>query len=97
MYERKFKVMHRIKEKSESADSRIKSLQSCFHIEVDKMMAITSVCVNNVLSIVDFGEDIAILKMRKGKIKISGESLSISIYENKIVEIFGKVRMIEFL
>jgi hypothetical protein len=35
--------------------------------------------------------------MKKGKIKISGEALSISIYENKIVEILGKIRKIEFL
>lgn len=89
--------MHRVKEKKESADSRIKSLQSCFHIEVDKMMITSSVCVSNVLSIVDFREDDAILKMKKGKIKISGEALSISIYENKIVEILGKIRKIEFL
>jgi hypothetical protein len=97
MYERNFKVMHRIKEKKESTDNRIKALHTSFHIEADKMMTNTSVSVTNVLSIIDFREDAVILKMRKGKIKISGESLSISIYENKIVEIFGKVRNIEFL
>lgn len=89
--------MHRTKEKDEKAHSRPKGLQSGFHIEADKILSTTSVSVNNVFSIVDFREDAAILKMRKGKIKISGEELSISVYENKIVEISGKVRDIEFL
>lgn len=89
--------MHRIKEKKESIDNRVKALQTSFHIEADKMLTNTSVSVTNVLSIIDFREDAVVLKMRKGKVKISGEMLSIRIYENKIVEIFGKVRNIEFL
>ncbi len=89
--------MHRTKEKKETPDKHPQTLQSGFHIEADKILSKTSVSVNNVLSIVDFKEDTAILKMRKGKIKISGEELSISVYENKIVEILGKVRNIEFL
>jgi len=89
--------MHMAKEKNQKRDIRSGALPSGFHIEVDKILSNVAVSVNNVFSIVDFRDDAAILKMRKGKIKISGDGLSISIYENKIVEIIGKVRNIEFL
>ena len=68
-----------------------------FHVEADKIGAAISVSVTGVLSIVDFSEDSALLKMRRGKIKIVGSGLSVAVYENKIVEIIGKVSSVEFV
>ena len=86
-----------IKKEVSEGNERFKRLQSGFHLEADRMMSNTSVCVSNVTAIIDFKSEFAVLKVRKGKIKISGENLSLSIYENKIVEISGKVGNIEFL
>lgn len=90
--------MHTEKKKEPTENKEyFKRLQSGFHLEADRMMSKTSVCVSNVTAIIDFRSEFAVLKMKKGRIKIIGENLSISIYENKIVEISGKVGNIEFL
>jgi hypothetical protein len=68
-----------------------------FHIEADRVGANISVCVGGVISILDFSEMGAILKVRGGKIKICGASLSVAVYENNIAEVCGKVFGIEFV
>lgn len=68
-----------------------------FHIEADRVGGGISVSISGVLSILDFGEESALVKLRRGRIKIDGKSLSISVYENKIVEISGNVCRMEFL
>ena len=50
-----------------------------------------------VLSILDFSTELAILKIRRGRIRVRGGGLSIAVYENRTVEIFGKVEALEFL
>ena len=67
------------------------------HIEIDKVQSGLAVCINGVSSVLDFGEECAVLKLRRGKVIVSGSCLSISLYENKIAEISGKVDKIEFL
>ena len=68
-----------------------------FHMEADRLPTGVSVSIMGVLSIVDFNESSAIMKMRRGKIKVSGSSLSVAVYENRTVEICGKVGAVEFL
>ena len=68
-----------------------------FHIEIDKIANGLSVCVNGVSSVVDFCEEYAVLKLGKGKVRVCGAGLSITLYENKIAEITGKVGAIEFI
>ena len=68
-----------------------------FHMEADKLPWGVSVSIMGVLSIVDFNESSAIMKMRRGKIKVIGSSLSVAVYENRTVEICGKVSSVEFL
>ena len=68
-----------------------------FHIEADRVGANISVSVGGVVSILEFSEMGAILKVRGGKIKICGSSLSVSVYENNIAEVCGKVSVIEFI
>ena len=68
-----------------------------FHIEADRLPTGVSVSIMGVLSIVDFNETSAVMKMRRGKIKIRGTGLSVAVYENRTVEIYGKVGAVEFL
>lgn len=68
-----------------------------FHIEADRISDGISVSVCGVLSILDFSTELAILKIRRGRIRVRGGGLSIAVYENRTVEIFGKVEALEFL
>ena len=68
-----------------------------FHIEVDKVSGGISVSVGLVSSVIDISRNYVVLKLKKRKIKIVGEDLSITVYENKIADISGRVCGIEFL
>ena len=68
-----------------------------FHLEADKSVFGISVSISGVISILDFCEEYAVLKLRGGKIRVYGLALSISVYENKIVEINGRIGGVEFL
>lgn len=68
-----------------------------FHIEIDKTRDGLSVCVNGVSSVLDFCDEYAILKLGRARLKVGGCGLAISVYENKIAEILGKVERVEFI
>ena len=74
-----------------------KNTHTGFHIEIDSIINGISVCVNGVSSVLDFGDEGAILKLRRGKLRVAGGGLAISVYENKTAEITGKVEKIEFI
>ncbi|MBE6645380.1 MAG: hypothetical protein E7612_08410 [Ruminococcaceae bacterium] len=82
--------------KNEGAFS-LQKIQPGFHIEADKIGNAISVSIMGVISILDFSDVCALLKMRKGRIKISGTDLSVAVYENKTVEIIGRIGTVEFL
>jgi len=84
------------RKKETNEDEAIKNLAG-FHIEADRIKEGISVSVTGVCSILEFTEEISTLKLRRGRIRISGKGLSIAVYENKIVEISGKVCTVEFL
>lgn len=76
----------------------IDSTLACgFHMEADRISEGISVSVCGVFSILDFNTELAVLKLRHGKIKVRGIGLSIAVYENRTVEIFGKVEALEFV
>ena len=89
----------RVKEKNsnDKNSAERKQLPLYFHMEADRLADGVSVSIMGVLSIVDFNESSAIMKMRRGKIKVTGSSLSVAVYENRTVEICGKVGAVEFL
>ena len=79
-------------------EKRINGAQtSAFHIEADKIGRKISVSIGGVRAVCEFSEEYILLKLSRGKIKISGTGLSISVYENNIVEVLGGVRGIELL
>jgi len=68
-----------------------------FHIEADRINDGISVSVCGVFSILDFNTELAVVKLKKGRLKVRGKGLSIAVYENRTVEIFGKVEVFEFI
>lgn len=69
---------------------------SAFHIEVNRSVRGIAVLASGIIGISDFSEERAVLMSHGGRIIILGKRLSICIYENKTVEISGKVEDIKF-
>ena len=68
-----------------------------FHIEIDRSGNGLSASVAGVYSIVDFSSENVVLRVKKGRVKIVGSTLELAVYENKIVEISGKISEVSFL
>ncbi len=68
-----------------------------FHIEADRCKEGISMSVAGVNSIVDFSEERVLLRVKKGRVEVHGASLSVTVYENKIIEITGKISGVSFL
>ncbi len=72
-------------------------LPANFHIEIDRSKDGLSLSVAGVYSIVDFSEENVILRVKKGRVLVSGTGLSIAVYENKTVEISGRITEVKFV
>ncbi len=68
-----------------------------FHIEIDKEFRDFIVTLQSVSSVIDISSDEIIMKAGKGRVKICGSGLEITVFENKTVEVFGKVGAVEFI
>ena len=68
-----------------------------FHIEIDRTASGLSISVCGVISILDFTELSALLKVRGRKIKIVGSMLNVTVYENRVAEVSGRITGVEFL
>ena len=68
-----------------------------FHLEADRILSGLSISVSSVISVIDFTKESVLLKLRRGKLRMEGTELSINVYENRIVEICGRVERIEFV
>ncbi|MBO5907307.1 MAG: YabP/YqfC family sporulation protein [Clostridia bacterium] len=69
---------------------------SPFHIEVNRIKRGISLVASGVIGINDFGEDRAVLMTHGGRIIISGDRLTVLIYEHNTVEISGKISEVGF-
>ena len=70
---------------------------SRFQIEADGQGSKTSLSVSNVFAVVELSEEFISLRLARGKINVRGKKLGITVYENNIVEICGRVGILEFL
>ena len=69
---------------------------STFHLEADRSPHGLRITVSGIIGIKGFTSEGVLLSSHAGRIFISGEKLRIEIYENKIVEISGKIGEISF-
>lgn len=65
-----------------------------YHIEIMKSGKRVTAVVSGVMAVSDFSPAQVALVSHGGKIKFSGEGLSLSVFENKTVEITGRVENI---
>ena len=68
-----------------------------FHTEIDITSRGMAFLVSGVTGIRDFSSECAVLRIRGFLLRICGEQLSLTVYENKTVEIVGKITEVEFL
>ena len=76
--------------------SNLVSKASPFHIEIDKAGAGFLISASGIKRIAELTESKISLKFNKGTLGVSGANLSLSLYEDKTVEISGKLEVIEF-
>ncbi len=85
------------KSKKPKENREVKRTTSNFHVEMDKILGGISLSVCGVKNILNFTSEEVVLKLDTGKIKVSGFSLDLIIYENKTVEVVGKILRVELL
>lgn len=69
---------------------------SSFYLEGERSASGMSIIFGGVIGISDYSEEKASLTSHAGRIHISGSGITLSIYENKTVEIVGKIEEIRF-
>lgn len=79
------------KEPKKEENNFNKAVRSPFHIEIDSALSGISVSVCGVAAILSFTENEVLLKLKKGKLKLTGNKFDIAVYENKTVEIVGRI------
>ena len=67
-----------------------------FHVEIDKSDSGLRLLASGVKRIAELSDKSLSLKCSQYTIKIIGERLSLSLYEDKSLEISGKLEVIEF-
>ena len=82
--------------KRKKAVSRGMELLSPFHLEADKSGGGLAIVIGGVKSVLEIGESIAKLKCGMGSVSVKGQAIDVALYENKTVEITGKVESLEF-
>ena len=70
---------------------REQSIVPPFHAEIDGGARRMSFLLSGVNSIRDFSSSAVLLRCKGVLVEIKGESLSLAVYENKTVEIIGKI------
>lgn len=82
-------------DKSSRGDKNVAMSQS-FHLEADRSRNGMSVFISGIIGIGDFSDESAILLSHSGKVAVLGKRLNVSVYENRTVEINGRVEEISF-
>lgn len=69
---------------------------SLFHVEIDKSTSGVRLVASGVKRISELSESVVCLKCGHSGLRVLGSGLSLSLYEDKSVEISGKLEVIEF-
>ncbi len=72
-----------------------KNTLSPFHIEADRSPAGLTVRVGGIIGIAEYSDELVLLKSHGGRLTLTGKRLSITVYEDKTVEICGRVEGME--
>ena len=83
--------------KSKSDEQKQGRNISPLYLELTKLGKNSRIFINSVSSVEEFSKSVVILKLYRGALKISGDCLLLSIYENKSVEINGEISRLEIL
>ena len=81
--------------KNKNPVSALISESSPFHVEIDKSGKGVRLIVSGVKRITELSENCIFLKCQALSLKLSGDDLSLALYEDKSLEISGKVEVIE--
>ena len=73
----------------------IKGPLSSFHIEADRSPSGFSVKVGGIIAVTDYTDEKISLKGHGGRLIVSGKRLRMTVYEDKTVEILGRVEIME--
>ncbi len=77
--------------------SKVKTLISpAFHIEADGSMGMLSILISGTVGIAEFSSEEVKLITKNESIRISGKHINLSVFEQKVVEITGKIENISF-
>ncbi len=68
-----------------------------FYLSCERTAGGMSIIVGGIMSVTDFSEETVSLAGHTGRICVNGKRLSISVFENKNVEIKGRVEEIKFI
>ncbi len=68
---------------------------SPFHVEIDRIQSGVAVLVSGVRAIRELTDTTALLRLKGGFMRINGSGISVTVYENKTVEVIGGVSGIE--
>ena len=83
--------------KGEKSEERLKNPKDSFYFELSKRGKISSAVIGGVIGILDFSDKNVFLATHSGRINISGERLNVAIFENKTIQITGKIAEIRLV
>lgn len=74
----------------------LQGLSSDFHVEMDRDTRGIKILVSGVKNISELSDNLVVLKCAGFRLSIKGEALSLSVYEEKTLEISGRLEVVEF-
>lgn len=83
--------------KSNFSTKKPLDVMSDFHIEIDKLGVRISLLLSGASAIRDFSDESALFRVRGFFVKVNGRGLNITVYENKTVELVGRIEGVEFI
>ena len=69
---------------------------SAFHVEIDRVPGGVAVLLSGARAIRELTDTTALFRLKGGYMRVRGSNVSVTVYENKTVEVIGGVSCIEF-